>query len=744
MIALSLLRVIGIVLLAVGWMSVGHALLPGDIRRDGNRSAVWASSLALGCGATAVVLTALAMCGLHGRLWCWVVALLSLFGLRRQLARGAVLSEPRGGFFDGVHDRRERIGWVAIAALMVATLFVTLAPPAAMDATVYHLRAPREIMRAGFWAPMDDVHAYQPLYVEMLFGEGLVIGGGPLAALVHWALGVGATAAAAAWARRLGGRAVWAAVLFAGTGLYVWEATSSFIDLGLALFAALAMFWALQPETRGSTALAGVFAGLAAGTKFTGGIAAGLIGLAAAWTVWPDRRAALRRLLLIGALTFLVAAPWYLRDLILTGNPIYPLANRLFGLPPVTLALLPYGLGRDVLHLLSSPFDVIVRGDAFDQGWSVGPAYLAFVPLAIALRPTPTVRTLAGLMLAWWVVWFFSSPQTRLLVPILPAAAGVASLAVTAAFRSPSRAVHGAAAAVLALAGAGAFGMAALSVKVTSRVVLGLETPADYLRRSSWSYVAYDAANRRLPPEARVSVTGGGNLFYLDREARLAGHELRPAADLLAAGFTHELWIGPCPAPANQNRVRARQRRVPAAVVPGRGRCLRDRVLPSGGLVVGPLCAVARAALRSAGTRCARRNSGGSLWSAPTTIRGPAVSAITRCGSLRSSRAAVTKSLSSRAGSRIHILRLRRFGSSACRGPAPSPSRIVWSDEFASSLPRTSSSSTPPTCSARPGGAAWRSLTSSDRSSTPRWCSWRTSYFCPGASGPTSPWARRH
>ncbi len=93
----------------------------------------------------------------------------------------------------------------------------------------------------------------------------------------------------------------------------------------------------------------------------------------------------------------------------------------------------------------------------------------------------------------------------------------------------------------------GAFGMAMMSVKQTARVVLGRETAEDYLRRTSWNFVAYDVANRVLPPQARVSVTEAGNLYYLDRAARIAGHEVPPARVLLTEGFTHELLLGSCP-----------------------------------------------------------------------------------------------------------------------------------------------------------------------------------------------------
>ena len=365
---------------------------------------------------------------------------------------------------------------------------------------MYHLRVPREFARTGTWNRLDVVQSFQPMYVEMLFGQGLVVGGGVVAALVHWVLGLGAVAAAAAWGRRLGGDAVWAAVIFGATGLYVWESTSAFIDLGLALFSALAFWWSTETEGDWLPAiLGGTFAGLAAGSKFTGLIVGLLAGIASVAVVWPDWRRGLRRLFVIGGLVVLIALPWYVRNALLTGNPIYPLANRLFGKPWVAFSTFTYGYGNDLLHLLSSPFDLLARGQAFDQGWSIGPALLALVPIGVSARRTRlTWILLVGLGL-WWLVWYFSSPQTRLLLPVLPMAAGLASVGIRAIRDQGSRILRILAAVTIMITAGGGLATAALAVKMSAKVIVGRESEAEYLERNSWNYWAYEAVNRDVP-----------------------------------------------------------------------------------------------------------------------------------------------------------------------------------------------------------------------------------------------------
>ena len=540
----ALLHVLEIAALAGSWALAGYRLLPRSLRRD-DPLLVWSSALTLGAGATAISITALAALHILGRSTILAVTggvlVLAISG-----ARQAAHSAGHGlGIRPG--NWSERAALLVLGGVLALTLLSTLAPPSSMDATVYHLWAPREFLRSHSWTGLDGVHSYQPLYVQMLFAQGLAIDGGVLAALTHWTLGVGAIVAAGAWGRRLKGNPIWATVIFGASGLFVWEARSAFIDLGLALFSSLAVLWATRPERAWSPlVLAGLFAGLAGGTKFTGLISVALASLSGLAIVWPDWRQGLRRAVVIGGLGLLVALPWYLRNFIYTGNPIYPLANDFFNGVHIPFGG-EYGLGRDLLHLVSSPFDMLARGDRFDQGWSVGPAILALLPLGLASsRGSRPARVAVAVVAAWWIIWFFSSPQARLLLPVLPIAAGLASVGMRAVLQAPSRALRWGAMAALAISAAGALGTGVLSASVHAKAALGLESADHFLETFSWNYVAYENANRLLPPDAKVAVKGASNLYYLERAAGFRDPRI-PAAELRAQGYTHGLVVHECP-----------------------------------------------------------------------------------------------------------------------------------------------------------------------------------------------------
>jgi hypothetical protein len=543
-----LLLLLELGVLAGSWTLLGWQLLPRALRAKMDALLRWPAALALGSGVTAVTLTALAPLHLFRvgsvRL---VAALEAALAVVIAAANRRELREGLRARLDGT--RLGRVSLLVLGAILALTFVATCAPPAAMDATVYHLRAPAEFLRLGTWAKLDQVQSFQPLYVEMLFAEGLVIGGGPLAALVHWLLGVVASGLAACWARRFRASGLWGAVVFGANALWVWESTSTFIDLGLTVFASLSLLLALSSELGlAGACLAGFFAGLAGGSKFTGVLLAALSGGAAFARSWPDRRRAARDLLAVGGIALLVAAPWYVRNFLLTGNPIFPLANQAFGLRPEPLATMTYGLGTDPFHLLSSPFDLLARGKDFDQGWAIGPAFLAFAPIGLLVRRSRETLLVAAYAAAWWLVWFYSSPQTRVLIPILPAAAGLAAAGIGEGLATGRAALRALTLGIVAVAGLAALGTAALYLRAAAPVVLGRESVDAYLSRNSWNYDAYKTAERLLPGDARIAVTGSANnLYYFHHPARWLGKAVVPTADLAAAGFAYELRVINCP-----------------------------------------------------------------------------------------------------------------------------------------------------------------------------------------------------
>src|SRR5579872_1145405 len=165
-------HVVAIFALTAGWVLAGYALLPRRLRAD-EPLLVFSTCLALGAGATAVAVTLAAAAGVLTVPLLWTiqggVVALTIRGARdlRRHATPALLPWRASTW-------PRRLAAAALLVVGAATLLAALAPPSSMDATVYHLRVPREFLRAGRWVPLPEVvQSFQPLYVEMLFGHAM-------------------------------------------------------------------------------------------------------------------------------------------------------------------------------------------------------------------------------------------------------------------------------------------------------------------------------------------------------------------------------------------------------------------------------------------------------------------------------------------------------------------------------------------------------------------------------------------
>lgn len=174
----------------------------------------------------------------------------------------------------------------------------------------------------------------------------------------------------------------------------------------------------------------------------------------------PGRQEKLKAGAVVLAVSQVVASPWFIRNLLITGNPVAPMFQRLFHQSgaeyfdrlvidqQIAFSRLP-GMGRGVLDFLALPWNLTMRctpgryQDSF--GFQIGPPYLigtiACVFLGTALRNRLVSLMLkAALLLS--MAWFWSSQESRFLMPVFPllAFAGAAAFDELLSRSGPSRA----------------------------------------------------------------------------------------------------------------------------------------------------------------------------------------------------------------------------------------------------------------------------------------------------------------
>jgi hypothetical protein len=201
-----------------------------------------------------------------------------------------------------------------------------------------------------------------------------------------------------------------AAALFVSIPTAIQIAAWAYVDLALTFYNFAAVYallnWLAAAEAPSHTqadsdevserssaigwlVLAGLFSGAALSIKYTGGVTLLVLGSILLWELFRRRLKLgpfFKGALVLGSLALAVAAPWYVKNAIVTGNPVYPL---IFGGKEwneiSTRWLLVLGEEKSIWDLLIVPWTLTVVGKqgtvAYDSTYS--PLFLTLLPLLL-------------------------------------------------------------------------------------------------------------------------------------------------------------------------------------------------------------------------------------------------------------------------------------------------------------------------------------------------------------------------
>ncbi len=413
-------------------------------------------------------------------------------------------------------------------------LVQALAPPWDYDGLMYHLAGPQRFLHAGRLYPdTDNWYINGPFTLEMVFSLGMAFGDDVFPRLIHYATGVMLVAATYAAGRRwLGERGGWiaAAVLLSVPTLPIW-ASFAYIDLGWSLYEFLALFAVLlwvEHQQRRWLVLGGLLLGLALGSKYLALMGSvlllGLIGLRA---LQQGARQTLIALLAFGLPALAVGGPWYLKNLIWLGNPVYPFFFGGPGWSPERLALYSaylnsFGTGQTPADFLLIPWNAYAQHARFGTTMNRIDIPSPLFPLVLAapfLRKGRITSALLWLSLARMVFWAIGSQQLRFLLPVYPAlsiatADVIGRLLPAAPTHRRLWHVFLPALALGCVTLTLFYQIVALGTYQPLGYLAGRENRSSFLARTVGDYAASRFIADRLPASSRVLLLGDGRGYY--------------------------------------------------------------------------------------------------------------------------------------------------------------------------------------------------------------------------------------
>jgi 4-amino-4-deoxy-L-arabinose transferase-like glycosyltransferase len=322
----------GAALIAVACGGLGRQLLQraGWVLETAGERAL--AAFTAGWGVLAIVMLSLGVLGWISVTSGWVLVALALAVAAGREAVGWMRDVVAGlralGSTDGLG--RWATGLVIVGA--GTSLLSAWAPPVGWDALMYHLALAKAYATQGsVVVSPDNPLVGMPQLGEMLYTLALLVRGEVSAQLLGWWVGVLAAVGLAGLSGRLWGHASgpWAAALiFSAPTVSLWLGWAYIDFVAFAMCAACLIALDQARRDHGSTTwrwwiAVGMWAGLALSAKYT----AGIVPAGAVLAMWAGNRGQRRwrAAAVVALVAMAVFAPWLLKNLWLTGNPVYPL-----------------------------------------------------------------------------------------------------------------------------------------------------------------------------------------------------------------------------------------------------------------------------------------------------------------------------------------------------------------------------------------------------------------------------------
>ena len=358
---------------------------------------------------------------------------------------------------------------IGIGLLPVLLSLIGAAAPSTTldwDSLAYHLAVSKIWLNDGHTSFISYIHHSNfPLSIDSLFLFGMSYGGETGAKTFSVVLFALAIMGVFGLARETYGEkaALWAVAAYSTIPMAIWLSGTAYIDVAHGAYGGLGIFLLAQymqdSSRKSNLILAGIMLGLAAGTKYTGLQTVGVAMLAGLFYLSSGKGSPLKLAIPLG-LVVVISGAWYVRNIINTGNPVYPFFYSAlkgknwsdYNAKIYSNEQQTFGAGREMVEnytagkLEPSRLGASVLGLAYQPGRYINPAPTQGSGLPMgAIGPVILVALLAWLAsgrmgrregyiaacsILMFLAWFALSQQSRYILTLAPPLAILAGGAI--------------------------------------------------------------------------------------------------------------------------------------------------------------------------------------------------------------------------------------------------------------------------------------------------------------------------
>lgn len=399
-------------------------------------------------------------------------------------------------------------------------IIASLAPPYLWDEVFYDLAIPKTyVLHHKIIPSFDNFRALFPFNINLLFTMGILIENGILGKM--FIFGFGTLLAVAIFTFTLRYFSLRAA-LFAALAYYTMPMVSnligsSYIDLAVGFYVFLVFYffviWIENNDVKWFY-LSAAMSGLSIASKHTALFYLPIMALAILYkTIFKDKKGFLffiKKSFAYFFIVFLLVSPWYVRNLIISDNPIWPLGYSIFGgknwdseLAKIIVETHNVG-NKSITSYFTILWNLTMHSSRYYMLLGFGPLFLVFIPLVILMKDWSKkmiyllVYSILGIS-----IWFFVSQSLRYLL-IFPALSVVSGVVIASLLKEKSVKKFVSLALISLLIFNLAIWYGANAKKLP--YVFKLETEKDFYAKlkDNNGYTVFEYANNNLPKSSKI------------------------------------------------------------------------------------------------------------------------------------------------------------------------------------------------------------------------------------------------